>query len=88
MYRTICPSRTEGLVIYPETPTGTSAVSVTHQCTANADVNGVGLMCNTDGSWSGSPSCSCAPGHILNGGNCQGNFVLIIDCVYVYNIFE
>ena len=76
MYRTICPSRTEGLVTYPETPTGTSAVSVTHQCVANADrVSGGGLMCNTDGSWSGSPSCSCVAGHILNGRNCQGSIL-------------
>ena len=52
--------------MYPETPTGTSAVSVTHQCIANAEVNGGGLMCNTDGSWSGSPSCSCVSG------NCHG----------------
>ena len=76
VYRTICPSRTEGLVTYPETPTGTSAVSVTHQCVANADrVSGGGLMCNTDGSWSGSPSCSCVAGHILNGRNCQGSIL-------------
>ena len=75
VYRTICPSHTEGLVIYPETPTGTSAVSVTHQCIANAEVSGGGLMCNTDGSWSGSPSCSCVSGYILNGGNCQGSII-------------
>ena len=61
--------------MYPETPTGTSAVSVTHQCIANAEVSGGGLMCNTDGSWSGSPSCSCVSGHILDGGNCQGSII-------------
>ena len=77
MYRTICPSRTEGLVIYPETPTGTSAVSVTYQCMANAEVR---LMCNTDGSWSGSPSCSCIPGHILDGGNCRGEIDVNCKC--------
>ena len=57
MYRTICPSRTEGLVTYPETPTGTSAVSVTHQCAANAEVSGGGLMMVLE------PSCSCVAGH-------------------------
>ena len=57
MYRTICPSRTEGLVTYPETPTGTSAVSVTHQCAANAEVSGGGLMV--------SGSLSSAPGDEL-----------------------
>ena len=58
---------------YPLTPAGNSAVSVTHQCKANAEVSGGGLVCHTDGSWSGSPSCSCVPGHILNRGNCEGN---------------
>ena len=37
----------QGLVTYPETPTGTSAVTVTHQCAANAEVSGGGLVCNT-----------------------------------------
>ena len=83
VYRTICPSRTEGLVMYPETPTGTSVVSVTHQCIANAEVSGGGLMCNTDGSWSGSPSCSCVSGHILDGGNCQGEIDIDMYCKFV-----
>ena len=57
VYRGTCPQRTEGLVIYPETPAGTAAVPVTHQCAANANVSGSGLMCNLNGSWwSGSPS--------------------------------
>ena len=54
---------------------------MTHQCAANAEVNGGGLMCNTDGSWSGSPSCSCVAGHRLMGGNCQG--IVIQNAIYV-----
>ena len=72
VYRGTCPQRTEGLVIYPETPAGTVAVSVTHQCAANANVSGSGLMCNPDGSWSGSPSCSCVPGYRAVTTTCQG----------------
>ena len=73
VYRdSICPQRTEGLVRYPETPTGTTAVSVTHQCAANAHVSGGGLMCNPDGSWSGSPSCSCVSGYRVVATTCQG----------------
>ena len=45
-----CPQHTEGLVRYPETPAGTAPVPVTHQCAANANVSGSGLMCNLNGS--------------------------------------
>ena len=85
VYRGTCPQRTEGLVRYPETPTGIAAVSVTHQCAANANINGRGLMCNPDGSWSGSPSCSCVPGHTRNRDTCQGilNFLLIKKRMFV-----
>ena len=84
VYRGTCPQRTEGLVIYPETPAGIAAVSVTHQCAANANVSGSGLMCNPDGPWSGSPSCSCVPGYRAVTTTCQGtntrmNNVLLIN---------
>ena len=72
VYRGTCPQRTEGLVTYPETPAGTAAVPVTHQCVANANVSGSGLMCNPDGSWSGSPSCSCVPGYRAVTTTCEG----------------
>ena len=86
VYRGTCPSRSEGLVVYPETPTGTSAVSVRHQCVANtAEVTEDQLMCSTSGTWSGSPVCQCKPGHRLVGGNsCQGWFVVVHD----YNVHK
>ena len=77
VYRGTCPQRTEGLVRYPETPAGTVAVSVTHQCVANASVSGSGgLICNPDGLWSGSPSCSCVPGYRAVATTCQGTNII------------
>ena len=75
VYHNICPQRTEGLVIYPETPTGNTNVSVDHECGANAEVTGGSLVCNPSGTWSGSPSCGCVPGYIhrLSGTECRGN---------------
>ena len=72
VYRDICPSRKEGMAIYPETPVGTSAVPVTHQCIENAEVSDEGLMCHPDGSWSGLATCSCVAGHVLERGQCRG----------------
>ena len=72
VYRNICPQRTEGLVIYPETPTGPTSVPVSHECTANAEVTGGCLFCTPNGTWSGSPSCGCVPGYRLAGSECKG----------------
>ena len=76
VYRNICPQRTEGLAIYPETPAGTTSVSVSHKCAANAAVTGGGLMCAPNGTWSGSPSCGCNAGHQLVGSECQGKAIV------------
>ena len=72
VYHNICPRRTEGLVIYPETPTGNTSVPVSHECAANAEMTGGGLLCAPDGTWSGSPSCGCVPRYRLVGSECQG----------------
>ena len=71
VYRNIlCPLHTEGLVIYPETPTGNTVVPVSHECAGNAAVTGGGLMCTPNGTWCGSPSCGR---HRIVGSECQSN---------------
>ena len=34
----VCPTKTEGLVVYPDTPIGANAATVSAKCKANADV--------------------------------------------------
>ena len=76
----LCPRCTEGLVIYPA---GTTSVPVSHECAANAAVTGGGLMCAPNGTWSGSPSCGCNPGHQIVGSECQG-IVLIHTHIHTH----
>ena len=81
----VCPQRKEGLVTYPETPTSAIAVSVAHQCADNAVVSGGVLVCNPDGTWSGSPLCSCAPGYRLDQSTCKGTIRYCVCVVLLSN---
>ena len=70
----VCRSDPEGLVVYPDTPVGTSALTVSAKCKDNAIVSpgsSLSITCNTDGMYSGSPSCSCGGGHFESGDSCQ-----------------
>ena len=70
----ICPTETTGLIIYPDTPIGASAETVAASCTDGADVSpgsSLSVTCNTDGTFSGSPSCSCSGGYFLSGESCH-----------------
>ena len=77
----VCPMETVGLVVYPNTPIGASAVTGSASCKPNAAVSVGGSLsftCDTDGTFSGSPSCSCVSGHFQSGESCYGE---------LYNIF-
>ena len=69
----VCLMKKQGLVIYPDTPIGSSSVMTNGSCKANADVSlggSLSITCNTDGTFSGSPSCSCVGGHFQSGEAC------------------
>ena len=70
----VCHSDPEGLVVFPDTPIGTSAATVSAKCTDNAMVSpgsSLTITCNTDGTFFGSPSCSCDGGHFESGESCH-----------------
>ena len=70
-----CSMETAGLVIYPNTPIGASAVVSSASCKANAIVSPnafLRIVCNTNGTYSGSPNCSCVSGYFSMGGICKG----------------
>ena len=74
-----CSMETGGLVIYPNTTIGASAVSTSASCKANAIVSpGASLLitCNTNGIYSGSPSCACVSGYFSTGEACAGEITL------------
>ena len=64
--------------MYPNTPVGASDVTTSASCEANAAVNpgaSLSITCNTDGTYSGSPNCSCAGGYLLTGETCTGEIM-------------
>ena len=70
----VCPTKTVGLVVYPGTPIGSSSVMTNSSCKNNADVSldgSLSITCNANGTFSGSPSCSCIGGHIQSGEACD-----------------
>ena len=76
-----CQSDPVGLVIYPDTPVGTSAATVSAKCKDNAIVSlgsSPSITCNTDGTFSGFPSCSCDGGHFESGESCQREITIYV----------
>ena len=77
VYRYICPSRQEGLVLYPETPAPVSgSVNVQFTCVDNAyipeSVSDI-VTCYHNGTWSTDiPVCECNVGYENLGTNCGG----------------
>ena len=74
----VCPTEKVGLVVYPNTPIGSSAVTTSASCKANAAVSpgsSLSITCNTDGTFSGSPSCYCKGGHFQLGETCYGEII-------------
>ena len=77
VHRYICPSRQEGLVLYPETPAPVSgSVNVQFTCVDNAYIPGSEsdtVTCNQNGTWSTKvPVCECNVGYENSGTNCVG----------------
>ena len=67
VYRQRCPAQQIGLVVYPEIPSPASGtVEAEASCVENAHaVSDLGLMCDSEGTWTGSPLCSCDAGYKL-----------------------
>ena len=68
VYRHICPSHQEGLVLYPETPAPVSgSVNVQLTCVDNAYISESEsdvVTCNYDGTWGNDfPVCECNLGY-------------------------
>ena len=81
----VCRSDPEGLVVYPDTPISTSATTTDAKCKDNAIVSpgsSLSITCNPDGTYSGSPSCSCGGGHFESGQSCHRE-ITIHDFYYV-----
>ena len=79
-----CLTETVGLVVYPNTPIGTGAVTISASCKANAEgspSSSLSITCNTNGTYSGSPSCSCKGGYFSSGEACFGEIIQYL----VYN---
>ena len=77
VYHYICPSRQEGLVLYPETPAPVSgSVNVQFTCVDNAESESDTVTCNHDGTWSTEvPVCECNVGYENMGTNCSGKSI-------------
>ena len=83
----VCQKDPEGLVVFPFTPIGSSAATVSAKCTYNAIVSpgsSLTITCNTNGTYSGSPSCSCEGGHFESGQSCQRE-ITMHGVLYVVN---
>ena len=77
----VCLMEMVALVIYPETPIGASGVSTSASCAANATLSlgsSLSITCGTNGSYSGSPTCSCVDGYFLAGETCNGKIIQFI----------
>ena len=77
VYHYICPSRQEGLVLYPETPTPVSgSVNVQFTCVDNAYIlesENDTITCYNNGTWSTDiPVCECNVGYENMGTKCGG----------------
>ena len=84
----VCPTETVGLVVYPDTPIGSSSVMTNGSCKANAAAiwgDSLTITCNTDGTFSGSPSCSCVGGHFQSGEACYRE---ITHALHMYTPFS
>ncbi len=82
IYKTICPYKQNGLVIYSETAApqeGGPNVISDAQCVSNASASGgVSIMCSDSGVWSGNPLCSCNGGYVEQSGTqCIGKLYII-----------
>ena len=80
VWYSFCPTATDGLVVYPKTPVGDRALTALASCKANATVSpgsSLSITCNTNGTYSNSPDCSCIGGHIESGEACYGETVYI-----------
>ena len=90
VYQLRCPPQQVGLVSYPDTPSPlTGQVEVQGSCKDGAHPEGsLTLMCNSDGTWSGSPACSCDVGYkqINNDSDtefaCEGTFVYMYTSLF------
>ena len=72
-YIRFCPSRQEGLVLYPETPASVSgSVNINIKCVDNAVVSGSPqVTCHSNGTWGPeNPVCKCHPGYEERQGEC------------------
>ena len=80
----VCRSDPEGLVVYPDTPVGSSATTTSARCKDNAMVSSgssLSVTCNTDGTYSGTPSCSCDGGHFESGASCHRETIMHNVCI-------
>ena len=80
VYRYICPSRQEGLVLYPETPAPESgSVNVQLTCVDNAYIpesESDTVICYYNGTWSTEVTvCECNVGYENMGTNCSGKSI-------------
>ena len=78
--------------MYPDTPISSSATLVLATCKDNAIGSSLNVTCNTDGTFSGSPNCSCAGGHFESGESCYGEitwqgFLLVANFKYVAKVY-
>ena len=80
VWYSLCPAASDGLVVYPATPVGESAIDVLYSCKDNSVIDGPSLTvtCNPNGTYSGFPICACIGGYIESGEACHG------EDVYVY----
>ena len=72
VYRYICPSRQEGLVLYPLTPAPVSgSVNINIKCVDNAVSGSPQVTCHSNGTWGPeNPVCKCRPGYEERQGEC------------------
>ena len=87
VYHYICPSRQEGLVLYPETPAPESgSVNVNFSCVDNAHISEIEsdtVSCYHNGTWSTDiPVCECNVGYENIGTRCLG---MSINITVLYN---
>ena len=72
VYHYNCPSRQEGLVLYPETPAPVSgSVNINIKCVDNAVSNSTQVTCHSNGTWGPeNPVCKCRAGYEERQGEC------------------
>ena len=73
VYHYNCPSRQEGLILYPEAPAPAyGSVNINIKCVDNAVVsNSPQVTCRSDGTWGPeNPVCKCRPRYEERQGEC------------------